>query len=257
MRFRLTKSTLIAVSLGALIVLAVFMPGVTAKGEGAVLWVEQAKVKRVEKPNKKRVRPVPKVQQTTLLTFQWRLFKRGDGNVQREADPSQVFETGDQLKLAVTTNQDGYLYVIHRMNNGDGKLVFPDPRSNNGRNEVKKNQEYVVPSYCPGFPKPNDCWWEMAPPAGRESFIVVFSREEYDKLPSRAEVVDGQYEYPVVERDFIGDLINSFVSQKKKEVKGRLPIPGKPTARFATRLQNSNVEDNEELIARIELKHGD
>jgi hypothetical protein len=257
MRFRLTKSTLAAGALGALLALAVFMPNVVAEGDGAVLWVEKAQVKRVEKPNKKRPRPVPKVEQTTLLTFQWRLLKRGDGNLQREVDPSQVFETGDQVKLAVTTNQNGYLYVINRLSSGEGRLVFPDPRSNNGLNEVKKNQEYIVPSFCPIYPNPNDCWWQMEPPAGRETLIVVFSRDEYDKLPSRAELVDGEYEYPVVERDFIGDLMNSFFKQKKKEVKGRLPIPGKPTARFATRLQNSNVEDNEELIARIELKHGD
>jgi len=28
-------------------------------------------------------------------------------------------------------------------------------------------------------------------------------------------------------------------------------------ASFATRLQNINLEDNEELIGRIQLKHGD
>jgi hypothetical protein len=195
-------------------------------------------------------------QKVKLLTLQWRVLKRGNGNVQQEADPRQVFHNEDQLKLAVTTNQGGYLYVIHRMNNGDGKLVFPDPRSNEGRNDVKKNQEYIVPSYCPTKPDPNDCWWEMAPPTGRENFIVVFSRVVFEKLPRRVTMNNGEYEYPIIKRDLIEDLINTS-RQKIRKAAGRLTIPGKPAARFATRLQNINLKDNEELIATIQLKHGD
>jgi hypothetical protein len=252
MRSRLSKACLIVAAIGALLVPAIFVPGVDA--EGAPLWYSEVTVKRVKKPNRP-TRPLPKTQQAALLTLQWRLLKRGDNNVQLETDPNQVFRTGDRLKLAVTTNQNGYLYVIHRMNNGDGKLVFPDPRSNNGLNEVKKNQEYVIPSFCPSFPE-NFCWWIMDPPTGRENFIVVFSRDRYDKLPSRVAADNDDYEYPVIERNLIGDLINTS-KQKVKEATGQLTIPGKPPVRFATWLQNTNLKDNEELIATIQLKHGD
>lgn len=256
MRSPLSKICLIAATAGVLLIPAIFVPGVDAQKQGAPLWYSVVTVKRVDKPNRKASQPHPKTQKANLLTLQWRLLTRGNNNVQKEADPSQVFHNEDQLKLAVTTNQDGYLYVIHRMNNGDGRLVFPDPRSNEGRNEVKKNQEYVVPSYCPTFPNPNDCWWEMAPPTGRENFIVVFSRDEFEKLPRRVTVTNGEYEYPIIKGDLIEDLINTS-RQKVKEATGQLAIPGKRAARFATRLQNINVEDNEELIGRIQLKHGD
>jgi len=256
MRSPLSKACLIAATVGALLLPALFVPGVDAQKQGAPLWYSVATVKRVDKPNRKPSHPHPKTQKANLLTLQWRLLERGNGNVQQEADPSQVFHNEDQLKLAVTTNQDGYLYVIHRTNNGDGKLVFPDPRSNEGRNEVKKNQEYIVPSYCPSFIDPNDCWWRMQPPTGRENFIVVFSRDEYDKPPHRVTVDSGDYESPIIKRDLIEDLINTS-RQKVKEATGRLTIPGKRAARFATRLQNINLEDNEELIGRIQLKHGD
>jgi hypothetical protein len=258
MRSRLSKTCLIAAAAGALLAPAFFVPGVDAQKQGAPLWYSVVTVKRVDKPNRQRTRPVPKTgkQRAALLTLQWRLLERGDNNVQREADPSQVFHNEDQLKLAVTTNQDGYLYVIHRMNNGDGKLVFPDPRSNEGRNEVKKNKEYIVPSYCPSFLNPNDCWWEMAPPTGRENFIVVFSRDEFEKLPRLVTVNNGDYENPIIKGDLIEELINTS-RQKVKEATGRLTIPGTRPARFATRLQNINLEDNEELIGRIQLKHGD
>ena len=256
MQSRLSRTCLVTAATGALLIPAIFVPGVDAQKQGAPLWDKVVVVKRVDKPNRKPPQPLPKTQNAKLLTLQWRLLERGDNNVQKEADPSRVFHNEDQIKLAVTTNQDGYLYVIHRMNNGDGKLVFPDPRSNQGRNEVKKNQEYVVPSYCPLYLDPNDCWWEMAPPTGRENFIVVFSRDEFEKLPRRVTVNNGEYESPIIKRDLIEDLINTS-RQKVKEATGRLTIPGKRAPRFATRLQNINLEDNEELIGRIQLKHGD
>jgi hypothetical protein len=231
--------------------------GVVGQKKSSLFWdPAPTTIHRVQKADRRPSHPLPVKETGTFLTLQWRLFERGDHNVQQEADPAKVFHTGDQVKLAITTNQNGYLYVIQRMNNGDGSFVFPDPRINSGLNKVTKNQEYVVPSFCPRLPDPNDCWWEMTPPAGRENFIVVFSRDEFDKLPSHVAEHDGDYEYPVIKGDLIDGLISAS-RQKKKETTGRLTIPGKAPARFATRLQNTNVEDNEELIATIQVRHAD
>src|SRR4030095_15247321 len=238
MRFRSIQVCLTAVAIAALFVPAILIRDADAQKQEKVLWYPVATVNRVNKPDRPVTRPRPTVQTAALLTLQWRLLKRGNGNVQEEADPAQVFHNEDQLKLAVTINQNGYLYVVHQMNNGDGRLVFPDPRSNEGRNEVQKDKEYVVPSYCPSFPDPNDCWWEMAPPTGRENFIVVFSRDEFEKLPRRVALSDGEYEYPTIKKELLEALINSS-GQEKKEVTGRLKTPGKREARFATRLQNT------------------
>ena len=144
MRFSTIESSLDCGSVDAARSPLSSFPASTRKTRHRTLWEKVVTVKRVAKPNRKASQPLPKTQKTYLLTLQWRVLKRGNGNVQTEGNPNQVFQTGDQLKLAVTTNQDGYLYVIHRMNNGNGKLVFPDPRSNKGLNKVKKNQEYVV-----------------------------------------------------------------------------------------------------------------
>ncbi len=230
---------------------------VVGQKKSSLFWdPPPATIHRVQKADRRPSHPLPAKETGTFLTLQWRLLERGNKNVQQEADPTQVFHTGDQVKLAITANQTGYLYVIQRMNSGDGNFVFPDPRINNGLNNVKKNQEYVVPSFCPRFPDPNDCWWEMTPPAGRENFIVVFSRDKFDKLPSHVAESDGDYEYPVIKSDLIEDLINAS-RQKVRKATGQLTIPGKAPARFATRLQNTNIEDNEELIATIQLKHAD
>jgi Domain of unknown function (DUF4384) len=256
MRFRDVRSYVIAAVAVGLIAPSVLYSRVAAQKQGAPLWYSVVTVNRVKKTDRKPAQSAPKVQKAALLTLQWRLLERGNGNVKEEADPARVLHTGDQVKLAITTNQNGYLYVIQRMNSGDGNFVFPDPRINGGLNKVKKDQEYIVPSFCPSFPDPNDCWWEMRPPAGRENFIVVFSRDEFDKLPGHAAANNGDYEYTTIKRDLIEDLINSS-RQKVKEATGRLTIPGKGAARFATRLQNINIQDNEELIATIQLRHAD
>ena len=145
MRSRLSKACLIAAVLTLLVPRYLRSQRRRAKSRARPLWEKVVTVKRVEKPNRKASQPLPKTQKTYFLTLQWRVLKRGNGNVQTEGDPNQVFQTGDQLKLAVTTNQDGYLYVIHRMNNGDGKLgISCTGALNKGLNEVKKNQEDVL-----------------------------------------------------------------------------------------------------------------
>lgn len=242
-----------------LVVTSLMVSGVSTTVVGqknSLFWDKPTTIHRVKKADRRPSHPLPAKEAGTLLTLQWRLLERGNHNVQKEADPNQVFHTGDQVKLAITTNQDGYLYVIQRTNSGDGNFVFPDPRINNGLNKVKKDQEYVVPSFCPSLADPDDCWWHMGSRAGRENFIVVFSRDEFDKLPSHVAEHDGDYEYPVIKGDLIEDLISAS-RQEKEERTGRLTIPHKAPARFATRVQNTNLQDNEELIATLQLKHGD
>src|SRR3712207_9583640 len=40
-------------------------------------------------------------------------------NVQEAVDPKTVFRTGDQIKLVVAANQDGYLYIVNQPQGGD------------------------------------------------------------------------------------------------------------------------------------------
>ena len=89
--------------------------------------------------------------------------------MQEETDSTKEFQTGDKVKLAITANQNGYLYIVNQPEGKDGVLLFPDLRINKGQNYVVKDQEYSVPSYCQGFDDPKDCWWQMVPPAGTET----------------------------------------------------------------------------------------
>jgi hypothetical protein len=190
------------------------------------------------------------MQKTALLTLQWHLIKRVSDTRRAEADPSKEFQTGDRLKLAITTNQNGYLYIISQPHDKDGVMLFPDLRINKGQNYVLRDTEYVVPSYCPNLGQ-EDCWFKMTPPAGTETMIVIFSRDKITDLPNEISTP-----YAPVKRDIVEQLIASS-QQKVKQTSGAPAIPGKKAVSYATRVQNTNREDNEELIATIELTHGE
>jgi len=129
-------------------------------------------------------------------------------------------------------------------------MLFPDLRINSGRNYVLKDAEYIVPSYCPNLGL-EDCWFKMAPPAGTETMIVIFSRDRITTLPNQI-----AKPYSPVKRDIVEQLIASS-QQKVRQTTGELTIPGRKAVRYATRVQNTNLQDNEELIATIELTHGE
>ena len=247
---RLFKPTLIAAVVAGVFAPSILISRVEAQKQGAPLWYSVVKVNRVKKPDRVRTsKAPPAVQKAALLTLQWHLLERGDGNRQIEADSGRQFQTGDQLKIAITTNQDGYLYIVSQPQDKDAVLLFPDLRINKGANHVLKDKEYVVPSYCPGYDDPNDCWFKMDPPAGTEKLIVVFSRDKFTTLPNQI-----SEPYSVVKRSVVEQLIASS-RQKVEQFNGELTIPGQNAVRYATRVQNTNPKDNEELIATIKLTH--
>lgn len=253
MRSRLSRTWLIAAAAGALIAPAILAPAVDAQKQGAPLWYSTATVTRKEKPNRERSHPISKTrkEKATLLTLQWHLVKRIDDDKQEEADPSQEFQTGDRLKLAITVNQTGYLYIVSQPEGKDAVLLFPDLRINKGQNSVVKDKDYVIPSFCAEYDDPKDCWYKMIPPAGTETLIVIFSRDKITNLPNNI-----AKPYPTVKREVVTRLIANS-DQKVKQVTGDLAIPGQKATRYATRLQNTNLQDNEELIATIELRHSE
>jgi hypothetical protein len=133
MQSRLLKIWLFAAGT-ALLVSVISIPIGAQKKES--LWITVATVKRVKKPNRQRTGPPRKRQRVALLTLQWRLIKRTGDNTKEDVDPEVEFQTGDRLKLAVTVNQTGYLYIVNRPEGKDPVLLFPDLKINKGQNSV-------------------------------------------------------------------------------------------------------------------------
>jgi hypothetical protein len=250
------KQSLIASVLALVTASAALPTGAGAQKEGAPGWYSVVPIKRVQKPNRQPSQPLPKKPQPApLMTIQWHLLQRVDDDTTEQPNPENVFQTGDQLKVAVTVNQDGYLYILNQPEGKDGVVLFPNPAVGKGLNKVSRNKQYTVPDACydtknpERFQDPNDCWFEMAPPAGRENLVVIFSREPITTLPNAA-----VKPFAPVDRSVVDGLIAGS-EKNNSQMTGKLNTPDGKTLPYATRVQNTNVKDNEEIITTIRLNH--
>jgi hypothetical protein len=255
MRIRLFNVWLAIIVIGALLASMVFP--IPIKGQSTLVWDRPEQVTRKEKPNRKPPAPRPpkKVEKVPLLTLQLRVLKRLEDGSQVEANPYAPFHTGDRVRMAFKTNQDGYLYIIHHSEGEDGTIIFPDSRINHGQNFVRKNEEFIVPAYCPTreFDDPRDCWWRMTPPAGREIFTVIFSRDLITSLPNKVTEAGGRVSLKVIEEL---KATSDQMSIKRTSRPNLNPQQGGGAGGYAIWITNTNPKDNEELIDTIVLTHG-
>jgi hypothetical protein len=249
MQSRLLRACLLTL----ITVFLILSPGlVSAQEGGAGLWYKTAKITYKPKPDRKAP-PVKRkpVEQKSLLTLQWRLFERSDGNQREEVDSNKLFASNDQVKLAVTANQAGFLYIINQPEGKDGRLLFPNPTVNGGENFVAKNKEYFIPDKCSNTPDAKDCWMEWSPEPDTEYLIVIFSRDEITTLPRSVKNAGD-----VIRREDIEKVVANS-SKKVRPYTGKLAIPGQKAALYPTWVQNTDTRDNEDLVTIIKIKHGE
>lgn len=265
MRSRLSSYLIVALLCGGLVApLTGAEP--SARDGNPNFWTEPVKFSQPSKPKTGRVRPNsrPKadpggLEVGPLLAVKYNVLKRGDGNSSDRVDPDGQFQVADQVKLAITPNQAGFLYVVHRSVGVDGKIIdrphviFPDPRIDNGRNYVEKDREYIVPQFCPEYENPKDCWWEITPPKGKEYFTFIFSRDEISELPNKLTSADVTKGSSAISEELIETLKKSsgqILARAEKATSSQ-----RKTASDSVYVRNTNRKDNEELIDTIELKH--
>ena len=200
---------------------------------------------RKTKTNRKVVkkRPPAAVEKAPLLKLQWRVLKAKDDGTDEETSPLALFHVGDRLRLAVKTNQSGYLYIIHQNSPTEpGVIIFPDSRVNNGRNDVDKQQEVILPSNCPSGMAPQDCSLQVAPPAGREVFTLVFTRDPFTDLPNTAAESTGGIPVETLVK------MRSDSGQTLRRLKGNTPL--------SVMVVNTNTKDNEDIFETLLLNKG-
>ena len=249
---------LITVVIGGLLTQSLISSEATAKdSDSAFAWDAPVSVKAPAKPKAERQRPLERakkinkgVELAPLLTFKYQVLERAGENKEVSINPAKELLTGDQIKLAITTNQPGYLYVIHRTVNTSGEIIdkprmaFPDPRIKSGENLVAKNQKYKVPADCRDLDDPEDCWWELTPPAGREIFNVIFSRDQISSLPAPGSEVD----LGLLDKIRASSSKKLNRGKKSRSASGRIDSDG-------NFVQNPNLDDNEEIFETIEINH--
>ena len=223
-----------------------------------LIWNKPDKIVAKAKPGRKKpaTRPKPNnkgEEEAPLLTLKYRLLEQNDDGSPSRVNPSGSFDVGDRLRFAITANQNGFLYIVHNSNATDGavvdplRIVFPDPRINGGQNVVEKDQEIIVPGSCPEYEDPENCWWEITPPAGRDFLTLIFSRDEINAF---ANLKAGS---PVDQ-----SVINNLKSQSDQKLARANKVKfdsSRKEESDGTYVQNTNLKDNEELIETIELAH--
>ncbi len=240
-----------------------------ARGDNEYVWDAPVQVSQPAKPKTGRKRPASRPKPNNkgeevspLLTLKYQVLMRGDGGMAQRVDAAKKdFKVGDQLKLSVTPNQDGFLYVVHHSVDNNNKVIdqphviFPNPGVNDGRNAVKKDEQYLVPKYCPQFDDPSDCWWEITPPGGKDFFTVIFSRDEITDLPSKLTNEDSNNDKDAVAMNIIA-RVKSTSNTKDIARADKIRINSRSTTESdGTYIQNTSKSDNEELFDTIELRH--
>ena len=268
MRSRLLSITLITIVICGLFANNLLTETASAKGDNSLFWDAPVKVSQPAKAKPGRTRPKPRPkpdssgrEESPLLTLKYNMLLRGPGGTPEKVDPARDWKVGDQLRLAVTPNQSGFLYIVHQSVDDKGKIIdqphiiFPSPGINAGNNEVVKDKEYVVPKYCPEFENPDDCWWEITPPGGTDSFTVIFSRDKITDLKNKLTESDAKEGGDAVKAETIA-TIKKASNTKSIARADKIRVNSRSTTESdGTYVQNTSKEDNEELFEVIDLKH--
>src|SRR5687768_6419353 len=73
------------------------------------------------------------------------LFMRDANGDAVRVDPSEVFHTGERVRITLEANVDGYLYIFHSEGDGPPQMIFPDWRLQDGDNAIEAHVPYEVP----------------------------------------------------------------------------------------------------------------
>jgi hypothetical protein len=205
------------------------------------IWDKPVDIKRVAKPYRQSPNPTPKYLRAPLLTLQWRILKHKIYDQFEEVHPQTVFKTGDQIKIGVTVNQSGYLYMISQVRGQDGFILFPDSRFKYQENSVEKDKEYIAPP---------EHVFMFEEDTGQEVIVIIYSR---DKITNFSEnIADGE---GIVRKGIIEEL-KANSGQRITRITGKKGLILRAGAgRFATFVQNTNINDNEEIIETFQLNH--
>jgi hypothetical protein len=101
------------------------------------------------------------------LGLRYTITKLIDGQM-TEVSPDTVFRSGDRIKITISTNVPGYLYIVNQGSSGTWKPIFPSPEVEDGNNRVDGFRDYAMP------PKSRIVFDSQA---GTEKLFVILSRE--------------------------------------------------------------------------------
>jgi hypothetical protein len=108
------------------------------------------------------------------LGLRYSFLRNAGGDEYREVDPDTVFHSGDRIRVAAQSNDEGYLYIVMKGTSGSWKVLFPSAEIADGSNKVVSGQQYLIP------PPPGRFAFDEH--AGEERLFIVLSRHPEPSL---------------------------------------------------------------------------
>jgi hypothetical protein len=108
------------------------------------------------------------------LGLRYSFLRDAGGDEYREIDPDTVFRSGDRIRVAAQSNDEGYLYIVMKGASGSWKVLFPSAEIADGSNRVTSGRQYLIP------PPPGRFAFDEQ--AGEERLFIVLSRHPEPSL---------------------------------------------------------------------------
>ena len=122
------------------------------------------------------------------LGLGYTLVRRAPSGLPVRVGPGEELADGDQIRIVVEANEDGYLYVFNTDDRGGAPvMIFPDARLDAGANRVRAHVPYELPSS-----RSRDeglRWLHLADGPVTDRLHVVVTREPLAGVPSGDELV--------------------------------------------------------------------
>ena len=184
-------------------------------------------------------------QQSRRVGLKYKI-KHCNGHCEVEyVDASHDFYTGDEIRLEVEANIDGYLYIINRGSTGRIQTLFPHPGVNGGDNRIQRGVTYSIPAQG---------WIKFTEQPGEERVTFIVSRTP---LQSIAGQPGASKELGAVTAQEVVEELNSNVKARDLVlVQERGPqIGGQASNVQSTLVVNQASESNNMVYTEIVLKH--
>ncbi|MBA2645635.1 MAG: DUF4384 domain-containing protein [Pyrinomonadaceae bacterium] len=105
------------------------------------------------------------------------LYMRADNGDAVRVDPEKEFGAGDQIRVSLEANTDGYLYIFHTEDDRNPQMLFPDARLSAGANSIRAHVPYQVPSSLID-------WFKFDDKPAIEQLYIVLTRAPLPDVPT-------------------------------------------------------------------------
>ncbi len=136
------------------------------------------------------------------LGLRYAVLKKLEDGTYQEISPEAVFHAGDQIRLSLMSNQEGFLYVIEQGSSGRWVPLYPASDSSGDGNRLVPGKEYIVPGTGA---------WRFTGEPGQEKLFVMLSRTPETNLDETISALKNH-------QDGLNDQV---VAQLRNEVQSR------------------------------------